>query len=420
MNDNAGATSTFAVSTSFLASGGAATGPFLFPVNFSTAPAVQTLNVPFVAGPNAKPGGSGCTVAASGDNTDFALTGWLAGFQGVVNAIVTVQPTNLFSLTTRAKLWASFTAFRLQLAPLEASGCLIPGGAALLAARVAQALPLTYAETLAFTYGLQPALRCADLRPGLTLRIDYGDYAYVGPATVPGAGGARNAYGGGGSARLRIRRRADGTLGFDALLDAFASYQIATPDQYGQVASLLDIEAAGNTLAYGRLIYPPQVDGPTFVASAPNPANNAALLFASSAADLETATQNFVQGGSNGGVGTALLFSGRAALSLEIGVLVNRVPTAVPLGTTLRDLVDGAFAVSILEIAPSNTTSNLGLKIWRWAQPSLLSGNAPINAYSNSQVTFETTTRIVPGSNASQWDLPLGAGDVVQWSVPQS
>ncbi len=404
----------FTVSLSFLASGPTVPGPFVLPPWFDPASTSGlTLSVPGVAGPSASPG-SGCTLPASGANTDFALTGWvLAPSTQVLNATVTVAPTHLYSMTGRGLLYDSFVAFSSALAGLEASGCLTPGGARVLAARVAQALPLTFAETLQFAYGVRSDLRWVDLAPGMTLRVAYADYAYVAPATQPG--GKRNAYGGAGGASLAIRRRPDGTLGFDAFIDALARGQVADAGQ--QIAGVLDLEAQGASGAFGRLVYPAQVENVTYVASPPDPLANVALIFAGSADDLATATANFLNNGDTGGVGSSAFFSGRAAVTPAITVYLNGQAREVALGTTLADLLATSFTIT-----PAETFTALPrpFGLLRWVQPSLFNANLGPNGYGATKFAFEPVTAISPTTRLSQWDLPLLAGDVVTLTLPVS
>ncbi|HTJ26266.1 MAG TPA: hypothetical protein VMA36_08875 [Candidatus Limnocylindria bacterium] len=402
----------FTISTSFLADGGDVPGPFLFPPWFdASSESALVLAVPGVAGPKAQ-SGSGCAVPSSGANTDFALTGWsVSPSTQQLNANVSVASTHLYSMTGREKLYDAFVAFSADLVSLEASGCLTAGGARVLAARVAQALPLTFAETLQFTYGLRSDLRWLDLSPGMTLRVGYGDYAYVAPATQPG--GKRNAYAGSGSALLAVRRRADATLGFDAFLDALARLQIPGAGQ--QIAGVLDLEAQGASGAYGRVIYPPQVDDVTYIASPPDPQRNVALVFADSPADLATATESFLANGNTGGVGSAVFFTGRAAVTPLVTVYVNGQGLQVALGTTLGDLI-----ATTLTITPSETYAAVprpfGLS--RWVQPSLFNLNFGPNGFGSTSFAFSSSTTISPTTHLSQWDVPLFAGDVVTMTLP--
>lgn len=402
----------FTVSLSFLASGQTVPGPFVLPPWFDPAStAGLTLSIPGVAGPNASASG-GCTLAPSGANTDFALTGWVVSpTTQVLNARVTVAPTHLYSMTDRGKLYDAFVAFGTGLVGLEASGCLTAGGARVMAARVAQALPLTFAETLQFGYGVRSDLRWVDLAPGMTLRIAYADYAYVAPATQPG--GKRNAYGGVGSAVLAVRRRADGTLGFDAFIDALARLQVADAGQ--QVAGVLDLEAQGASGAFGRLVYPAQVQNVTYVTSPPDPLANAALIFAASPADLATATANFLAGGDTGGVGSSAFFSGRAAVTPLVTVYVNGQPREVPLGTTLADLLATSFTIT-----PAETYGALPrpFGLLRWVQPSLFNANLGTNNFGSTSFSFAAATTTSATTGLSQWDVPLFAGDVITLTLP--
>ncbi len=401
----------FTISLSFLASGPTVPGPFLLPPMFDPAgTGGLALSIPGVAGPNASASG-GCTLAPSGANTDFALTGWALSQNQVLFAKVTVAPTHLYSMTDRGKLYDAFAAFSAALPALEASGCLTAGGARVLAFRVAQALPLTFAETLQFGYGLRPDQRWVDLAPGMSLRVGYADYAYVAPATQPG--GKRNAYGGAGSATLAIRRRPDGTLGFDAFADALARSQVADAGQ--QIAGVLDLEAQGASGAYGRLVYPAQLQNPTYVTSPPDPLANPALIFADSPADLATATANFLAGGDTGGVGSSAFFSGRAALTPLITVYFNGQPREVALGTTLGDLLATSFALT-----PAETYGAVPrpFGLLRWVQPSLYKIDLGPNNFGSTSVVFTPATAVSATTGLSQWDLPLFPGDVVTLTLP--
>jgi hypothetical protein len=401
----------FTISVGFLTDGGNNPGPFLFPPWFAPAPGTPLkLTVPGVAGPKATVQG-GCTVEPSGANTDFALSGWVLSQNQVLNAMVTVAATHLYSMTDRDKLYDAFVEFSSALFPLEASGCLTTGGARVLAARVAQALPLTFAETLQFTYGLRSLARCVDVTPGMVLRIGYGSYAYVAPPTQPG--GKRNAYGGAGSALFTVRRRADGTLGFDAFIDALARLQVSNAGQ--QIAGILDIEAKGAGGAFGRLIYPPQIDGVTDIASPPDPLRNVALVFANSPGNLATATKNFLAAGNTGSVGSSVFFTGRAAVTPLITVFLNGQAMPVPLGTTLSDL----FATA-LTITPSETFGAVPrpFGVSRWVQPSLFNVLLGPNNYGPTSFRFSSSTVVSPTTNSSQWDVPLFSGDVVTLTLP--
>jgi hypothetical protein len=247
----------------------------------------------------------------------------------------------------------------------------------------------------------------------MTLVVDYGSYQYLGAQTT--AAGQRNAYAGVGTTRYRLRRRTDGTVGFNAFTDSMRSFTVtfATPNQ---VAGLWDLEAAGATANYVRLIYPATLQNTITTSPTPTAAQNPVLLFASSIANLETATGNYVDSGDPGSAGTVVFFSGRAAIYPEIVVTLNGVLTPVPLGTTLADLVAAELNLSVFDNWGSGTGPTLTMA--RWSQsgkqvsppPSLQLYGVPLNF----------SGRISPTTGLSQWDLPLLAGDTIQWILSLS
>jgi len=323
--------------------------------------------------------------------------------------VVTVSPDHLYPPVDFNGLWDSFNKFRQDLEGLP-STCLISGGAGIIANRIAQALPLSYAGTSLFAYGLDTVSRHVDLLPGMSLRVDYGSYQYINPSSVPG--GNRNAYTGTGSTRFQIRRRADGLIGFNAFTDALSSFQMVMGSP-PQVSGLLDLEARGNNMSYCRLIYPPQIDNVVTIKTAPDASRNVTLILANKLSDLETATANYLKDGSCDGVGQCLFFSGRCAAYPEITVLLNGSPVIVPLGTTLKDIIATVMTVSIDEVL----NGSFQLLLWRWAQPSLLDSDQGWNVgYTLTAVQFESTTTVNATTGLTQWDLPLAMGDYIQIS----
>ena len=397
----------FASATLKTKDGNTANGPFLLPPGFDPSnnsfPPL-TLFIPQVAGPGVLSGQGACEISTGGGNTDFALK-WQAKHDGNTYAVVTVSPDNIYPPVDG--LWNSFSKFRQALEGLPAT-CLVPGGASVIANRIAQALPLSYPGTSLFAYGLNTASRYVDLLPGMSLRVDYGNYQYINPPTV--AGGKRNAYTGTGSTRFQIRRRADGLIGFNAFTDALSSFQMAMASP-PQISGLLDMEARGNNMAYCRLIYPPQIDNVVAITTAPDGSRNVTLILANTLAELETATGNYIKNGSTGGVGQSLFFSGRCAAYPEITVQLNGSPVIVPLGTTLRDMIATVMTVSIDEVL----NGSFQILLWRWAQPSLLDPDQGWNVgYTLTRVQFESTTTVNSATGLTQWDLPLAMGDYIQ------
>jgi len=405
--------SSYTISTALLTNSGAADpGPYILPPNYQT-PARTPINpllieLAYVSGG----AGSGCDIAV-GQNPDFSLS-WVAGGQGSPFALVKVQPTNLYTPANVGTLWKNFIAFKQLLAALPA-GCLAPNGVSIFVNRIAIGLPLGFQWILPFTYGFSPDNRYVDLYPGMNLVVDFGSYQYLGAGTS--SPGQRNAYAGAGTTRFRLRRRSDGRIGFNAFTDSIGGLQLSFESPI-QIAGLWDLEASGASGRYARLIYPANLQNTVTTSPPPTAAQNPVLLFAKNLADLETGTSNYVSGGDNLGVGTLVFFSGRAALYPEIVVTVNGVLTPVPLGTTLADVVATQLNLSITEDWGSKKGAVVSMS--RWSQNDFV-GNNPA-PYNLTPVLLDISAggAISPTTGLSQWDLPLVAGDSVQWIITNS
>jgi hypothetical protein len=394
----------FLISTSLITNAGASDpGPYLLPPFYNPPPSIPISNLSFLIPFAVGSASSGCTVPLTDKNTDFTL-GWVQPpNKGPLVAQVTVVPTNLYTPANVGSLWQSFIAFKQQLEQLPA-GCLAPDSLAYIFNQISLSLPLAYNWILPFTYGLSSDGRYVDLNPGMTLVVDYGSYQYLGVGTSPP--GKRNAYAGAGTTRYRVRRRSDGTIGFNAFNDATRSFTVDTI-QPNQIAGLWDLEAAGATANYVRLIYPASLQNTTDTSNLPNAAQNPVLLYASSIENLETATSNYVSGGDPGNTGTVAFFSGRAAIYPEIVVNVNGFPTPVPIGTTLTDVV-----ADQLNLSKFDNWGSLPLTLTRWAQTMTNSQSTP--PYAPAQVPLNMSGTLSP-TGVSQWDLPLVAGDSIRW-----
>lgn len=377
-------------------------GPYVIPPGYSVGTlAAINLNIPTVAGANAGPS-TGVTPDKA--NTDFTLT-WSGGGTSAT-AQITVAPKNLFTPANADLFLAAFNYFQQQLAALPA-GTFAPNGIPVLANRIVTSLPLNYTQVLPLTYGLVPDKRYIDLAPGMNLVVDYGSYQYLGAPSV--AQGALNAYAGVGTTRFRLRRRVDGTIGFNAFTDLLRSWtiQFNTPNQ---VAGLSDLEAAGATANFVRLVYPAQMQNTNQINTTKPSANlNPVLLFASSLANMEQATTNFFKSYSPGSAGQMVFFSGRAAIYPEIVISLNGVLTPVPLGATVADLVNTALNISVFDVWNTQAGSGPTLQVARWAYVSSAS------AYQLNPVVFNPTTSVSSTTGLTQWDFPVVAGDDVHW-----
>jgi hypothetical protein len=311
-------------------------------------------------------GTAGASAQTAFENADFKLV-WLLKDNPLANlstvaaekvddvrVAVTIKNTNCWKTGAPARqaLRANFEAFCQWVESLELSAqALVAGGAAVVIDRVAEALPAPIGDSLFFRAGFNAGRGASsspyvDLRPGMRLRIDFAANQFVAP------GSPLNGLVGSGQIDLNIGRDGDQRIVFDAFLSAIAAPETSAPLGQATASGALDLQAAGAARRHYRLFYPTQLPP----ATAPGDGRltrNATLIGADTLADLEAATDAYSQGGeiaaAAGGLPIiAIGFRGRAVVVPEIGVSVTRrvgdtrqiALTYVPLGTTLRQLLD--------------------------------------------------------------------------------
>jgi hypothetical protein len=412
--------------------GAGAVGPYLVPPSSAAGVAGQPLAVWIaqVCAPATTILTTGVTATAPAPTQgDFTLS--FKTYPGPIQsvfAVVTVQPTNLYT-DSRQALQASFVAFRQQVEALElqASPALIAGGARLLLARVAAALPLRYDEILFYHYGLDPARQCIDLQPGMQLRIENGGYQYCdGPG---GPGYALNSYVALGVSRLAITQHANGTLGFDPFTARFSpGYTLSPPPTCPlPSAGLLDLQVAGNARRHLRLLYPATFEAAGSVDNAGTLGQTSCILLgADTYADLEAATADIVgnPGGANWGCGTAasgdnpvvsMVLTGRSVAVPEMAVMLRNSLTFVPVGATLRNMIQQVADPGPTQFLDNTgQASRLNAALWRWFVPTDPPSGMTTNVYDLAAFSFLSTTA-APSPYGDQWDLPLLKGDNLWW-----
>jgi len=410
--------------------GAGAVGPYLIPPS-SVAQAASKPLVIWVSQVCAP----GTTASTQGISTtqpqpvqpDFSLS--FQPTQGAgqgIFAVVTVQPGNLYT-DSRAALQASWVLFRQQVESLElqATPALIAGGARLLLARVAAALPLRYDEILFYVYGLDPARQCLDLQPGMQLRIENGGYQYCDGPGGPGYG--LNAYVSQGVNRFTLSQQPTGLLAFDPFTARFAPGYTLNPAPTCPMpaAGLLDLQVSANARRHLRLVYPSVFAAAGSIDNVGTSNQTSSILLgADTFTDLEAATNAIVGGDS--GCGTAapgnnpvvsIQFTGRTVAVPEITVLLRNVVTFLPVGTTLRGVIQ-----QIADPAPSQfldtsgQVSQLGAFLWRWFQATDPNTAQNTNVYGQNGFSFPQAGLV--GPYGDQWDLPLLKGDSVWWKSP--
>jgi hypothetical protein len=387
-----------------------ASSPFVIPPNLTysgaSSPFAQiVISIDNVAGPNS---GSGCNIATNTSNTDFTMN-W-----NNKEAVVTVVPNNVWAgaATKRTLLRNSFDAFRQQLEALEipASGpaCLKPGGAFLIAQRVAESLPLSLDESLYYRYSFDRVNNYIDLQPGMRLRVEYSSYQLL---ATSGPYIKLNGYAANGVGYYNIVRRPDQRVAFDAFLGQLTapSPDSATCGLPG-AGGIIDFQLAGMARRYYRLFYPPTFTAPDCPGDA-SIKRNVTLIGADTLADLTNATAkyatgNCAQASSGKQPILCIVFRGRDIVIPELLVRMNYQQSYVPVGTTVRNLVDQYINSSFSTAAPLTGFFPF-FSLYRQYGPLLDSSFQP------TEISFGAvdTTTLTTGQDV--FDLPIIKGDAL-------
>lgn len=303
----------------------------------------------------------------------------------------------------RPAVRAGFDAF---LQALDAQG-LKPGRLNQIRGWLAQALPQTFAESLYFRYGFDPAGRAVELSPGMRLRIDFESHQAVDPGKTP-----LNGFVGTGRSYVELRQTAGAqgglVLGFDPFLAQLQGMSVGVSPGAG---GAIDLQGAAFQLPYWRLLYPQSYTssgGPGYQYAQQNPV----LVGAPTRAALEAATTQYGKDGTVPAPAVGVWFRGRAAPVPEFPVLFQGTLNWCTLGTTLRDLVAG-FApapwITGTVTVPSQfcyrllTTLGGSSLAWKVMQPySLVHLDATFYNY---------------GPTLDSLDMPLVGGDSIAFPV---
>jgi hypothetical protein len=385
-----------------------ATSPFVIPPNVTYTGANSafqaiSITVNNVAGKNS---GAPCNIATGATNTDFALS-W-----SNQQAVVTVQPTNVWAgaAANRNQLRTSFDAFRQQLEALElTAGCLKPGGAFLVAQRVAESIPLSLDESLYFRYSFDKVNNYIDLQPGMRLRVEYSAYQFIASS---GNYKALNGYAGNGVGYYNLVRRPDQRLAFDAFLGQLNAPAIDSPScGVPGAGGIIDFQGANSARRYYRLFYPANFSSPDCPGSA-GLDRNVTLIGADTLADLANATASFknatcASAAQGNQAILCTIFRGRDIAIPEVLVRLNYQQAYVPAGTTVRNLVD-QFINSAFSTANPTTGFFPFFSLYRQWGPLLDS------SYQPSSVSFGAvdTTKLMIGQQ-DVFDLPVVKGDAL-------
>jgi len=308
-----------------------------------------------------------------------------------------------FPEPVRAGPWKQYLAF-LEGAEKAGAKAL---GVAVLQQAVSRHLPQTFAETLLYAYGFDLAAGTVDLRPGMVLRISFDRYG-----SIPGASTWLTGYGGGPAVDCDVSGYLDPTGGWLLGLDAFfarlaAAGALEVEQPQGSPSAQTEAGVAGVAdLFYGsfrqpfyRLFLPSKLQSPTSVGSA-RPAANFALAAAPTYTALTAATS---QPTANG---TTAYFRGRAVLTPCIRVTLDGTELTVPVGTTVRNLLEQRG------VAPPTAEIPLeGLALERALGPAVLDPSRPYAVGEAYPVRLQNGVLPVYRSGSDALALPLLHGD---------
>ncbi len=256
------------------------------------------------------------------------------------------SPPDIWTFTTngiRTDIAAAAASVFSQAAPLAA-----PGGLALLQQVFAQGLPLNFAETLFYAYGLNGQAGYVNLQPGMRLRIDYENYQLVSNSPTD----KLNGYSGSGTSTYDIVSLPTNGAYLPVAFDAFLS-QLSVPSvaaNTGGDGGIIDLQGSAYALQFFRLFYPPNFPSADS-AGVIGASQNAVILGASTYTALQAATTQYLSFNNFNGV-TGIVwtyFRGRATLIPELEVFVNGVPVWVSLGTTAGQLLQRTSALPYAE-----------------------------------------------------------------------
>jgi hypothetical protein len=407
------------------ADGVVSTVPFLLPPTLFSTGSSQwgksiEVDVSNVYGQNTSSGGTSCAIAG----LDFTLSWTSDGAGGfIAQAFIPAYAWNV-AASDRAKLSAAFATFCQALETLEGNQCLMRGGAQAIAQRVVEALPLALSEVLYYKYGFNAASGYVDLQPGLRLRIEFETFEF----TVPNS--PLNGFVGGGVGYYDVCGYLDQSgnqrLAFDAFLGAIRQPNLTSPTMVA--GGIIDLQGSKTARRYYRLFYPATISSSS--QGNTSTANNVMLIGANTLADLASATSSYLSSQTCAPGGSSILcnlFRGRAIAVPEILVYLggqtfigqvattpptSALPIYVPIGTTVRNLVERRFNWTFTPTQRAETKIQL-IRQYRQINSSAPKP-APAN-YNTVQFNMYAPPPSLPGPDV--YDLPLVKGDVLGFTL---
>ncbi len=248
------------------------------------------------------------------------------------------------------------TQFQTMMNALEGLG-LLPGAWWEVQQTFVQGMPLTFDETLYYAYGFDPINRSVNLQPGMRVTFDFEAHQFVGSEDTD-----LNGFVGGGASQYNLGSYHYTIQGNEYLETGFSNFLSQLPievdNNVGGGGGAIDMYANGFRKPYYKLLYPTTINSSDGNGSS-NASTNVSILAADTMANLETYAQsrNF-----NTLPATVALtfFRGRVVITPEVRVLVNGAPTYVPVGSSVRQLVEQFTSLPYTKGLADQTTAGYG------------------------------------------------------------
>jgi hypothetical protein len=284
-----------------------------------------------------------------------------------------------------------------------------PGALTLVRSIIARGLPLTFAETLYYNYGFNPAKGYINIQPGMQLQIDYENHQTIG---IDPQDKYLNGFVGTGSSYHDVGSYLYGTsdnivkTGFNSFLNLITRYTV-DPNK-GGAGGIVDVTGNDYRHPYYRLFYPSEFASSDST-GAVGVTKNVALLGADSYSDIETATDIYLKNGNfYGAPGISTFFRGRVVIIPHILCFVQNTPMYVPVGTTIRQVMEKFTSLPMAEnviICDLEYTRSIG---------NVVDHPTTLNLYSigcSNAVNFNKPPLQVYTDGKTYFDLPVLHGD---------
>ena len=301
----------------------------------------------------------------------------------------------------------------------------LPGMIFLIQQNIALKMPLTFPETLYYQYGFNAIDSYVDLKPGMRLRVDFQNYQLVNPEN---SDPYVNGFVGAGTSYYQVSEYFDSKMnlfvGIDAFLSNLQKPAVSSSLNQGGAGGIIDFKSNGYAKLYYRLCYPQNFPD-TNSAGLSGIQKNITFIGADTIENLEEATITYLQKGIVDPLkASCLYFRGRATITVEISVFINKFLSYVPVGTTLRNVLNQfTYLPRNFNYAISTNVGGITLKRCVGSCFSvLMTSEYPILAFPSYEQICFTTPNSSPRpfsywNGSDQFDLPLLSGDSISFDL---